>query len=319
MNTQLITRSISQNASATPAERALFEGFVAELVSRGRRQKTIESYRSDWTGLCDWWISSHDTPFSADVMGGETAGAFKTGLMERGMTSATINRKLVFLKRYTDFAKQRGVVAETTAREVRGVEAQVQIPRRPRALSDIELRRFIKEIELRAHLRDQAIIFTLLETGLKVSELCELRREQIGLGTRTGLVRLDADTRGRARRVEIGPLARRKLRAWFDERGDHDGPIWDGERGSLTANAVQRMIRKFCSFAHVKVSPQVLRNTFAQSFLILSRGDLVGLADVLGHECLETTRLYVAEEGERQPPVRVHGLARPVALIGGRV
>jgi site-specific recombinase XerC len=74
----------------------------------------------------------------------------------------------------------------------------------------------------------------------------------------------------------------------------------------------------------VKVSPQVLRHTFAEAFLAEFQGDLVGLADVLGHECLETTRLYLArhkqaeatnlEVSERSVRVGV----RPVALRGGR-
>jgi len=255
-------------------------------------------------------------PFSVDVINEDTAADFKRHLVERSMTPATINRKLVFLKRYTDFARLAGRLDERRARAVRRVEAAPLAPRRPRGLSDIELRRFLKEVDARAIVRDQAIIFTLLQTGLKVSELVSLRREQIGLGAKSGLVRLDADARGRARRVDIGPLARRKLRAWFDERGDHDGPIWDGERGPLTANAVQRLIRKYCAFANVHVSPQVLRHTFAAGFLMDSHGDLVGLADALGHECLETTRLYItAQETASAPSVR--GL-RPVALSGGR-
>jgi site-specific recombinase XerD len=304
------------NALATADENALFAAFVADLVARGRKPKTVESYRSDWSGLCDWWNSSHGRPFSVDEMGEETAAEFKKSLVARSMTPATINRKLVFIKRYTDFARAAGRLDEKRARAVRRVEAAVAAPRRPRGLSDIELRRFLKEVDVRAVIRDQAIIFTLLQTGLKVSELVSLRREQIGLGAKSGIIRLDADARGRARRVDVGPLARRKLRAWFDERGDHDGPIWDGERGPLTANAVQRLIRKYCLFANVRVSPQVLRHTFAAGFLMESHGDLVGLADALGHECLETTRLYVAAQ-ESTPTPAIRGL-RPVALSGGR-
>lgn len=301
---------------ASDSENELFAAFVADLLARGRADKTVESYRSDWLGLCDWWNSTQDRPFSVDVMGTETAAEFKRSLVERKMTPATINRKLVFLKRYTDFARSQGRLDDVTARAVRKVEAAPAAPRRPKGLSDIELRRFLKEVEARAATRDQAIIFTLLQTGLKVSELVELRREQIGLGAKSGLIRLDADARGRVRRVDVGPTARRKLRAWFDERGDHDGPIWDGERGPLTANAVQRLIRKYCQFANVRVSPQVLRHTFAAGFLMESQGDLVGLADALGHECLETTRLYMAAQ-ETAPAPAVRGL-RPVALSGGR-
>ncbi len=94
-----------------------------------------------------------------------------------------------------------------------------------------------------------------------------------------------------------------------------------GERGPLTANAIQRIIRKYCAFAKVKVSPSILRHTFANAFLA-DDGDVVALADVLGHESLETTRLYLSNGSNNAGPNPLDSTnpdrpQRPTVLVGG--
>ena len=68
-------------------------------------------------------------------------------------------------------------------------------------------------------------------------------------------------------------------------------PLFVGDRGRLTSNAVQRILRKYCAFARVDAAPHVLRHTFAAAYWARTH-DLIGLAEILGHENVETTRVY---------------------------
>ena len=68
-------------------------------------------------------------------------------------------------------------------------------------------------------------------------------------------------------------------------------PLFVGERGRLTSNAVQRIVRKYCTFARVDAAPHILRHTFAAAYWSRTH-DLVRLAEILGHENVETTRIY---------------------------
>jgi integrase len=124
----------------------------------------------------------------------------------------------------------------------------------------------------------------------------------------------------RIRRLNITGIAKRKLRQYIIYRGRATGLVFLGERGPLTANAIQRIVRKYCAFAKVKVSPSTLRHTFANAFLARD-GDVVALADVLGHESLETTRLYLSAESEAAgfSAVSAHdvGTLRPMVIAGG--
>lgn len=300
----------------TEPEATRFAGFVNELRRRGRAPKTIGSYRSDWIGFTDWHLESKGEAFTIASLSAEAAEQYRDYLVAKEMRPATVNRKLVFIKRYAQWALGRNAIDALTYDEIRGVAPVAQGPRKPRSLSDIELRRFLREVERRASRRDQAIVYTLLETGLRVSELVGLNVDQLTLGARRGCIVVE-DVRHhntRYRRLSLGGMARRKLRSYIIERGDHPGSLFVGERGPLTANAVQRLLRKYCAFAKVKVSPSILRHTFANSFLE-SEGDVVELADLLGHESLETTRLYLNANTETVTPVVGDKPVRPRVIF----
>lgn len=312
----------AEQGRCTPEEAMRLQAFVEDLRKRGRAPKTVESYRSDWSGFAEWYRQHEASPFDLQAVDGGLVEEWREHLQTAGMRPSTINRKLVFLKRYASWAQAAGDIEAVQVADVRSVDAVAQATRRPKGLSDLELRRFLREVDRRGSRRDQAIVYTLLETGLRVSELVSLEMSQLVLSSRKGCVVLDEHKHGssRERRVAIGALGRRKLRSYLEERGNDEGPLLMGERGPLTANAVQRIVRKFCRFAKVKVSPGTLRHTFATTFLAESDGDLVALADVLGHESLETTRLYLngGDEGMPTPPDGGNGV-HPVAIPGGLV
>ena len=68
-------------------------------------------------------------------------------------------------------------------------------------------------------------------------------------------------------------------------------PLFVGERGRLSVNGVQRVVRKHATFARVDATPQLLRHTFAFGFWARTR-DLVDLAEVLGLESVDSVKIY---------------------------
>ncbi|MCB9543150.1 MAG: tyrosine-type recombinase/integrase [Myxococcales bacterium] len=313
-----MTASIERSGEARPcteAERIRLAAFIGDLAARGRADKTIAAYQSDHAGFAEARAHEDGAPFDAARLDAAAVADYIARLAAGGARPATINRKLVFVKRYADWLGAHEVIDRATVAAVRAVRPVAQGPRRPRGLSDLELRRFLREVERRGSPRDEAIILVLLSTGLRVGELVELEVASVDIGGRRGMVLVE-DTRGLLprRRLPLAPEARRALGRYLDERGAAAGPLFQGERGPLTANAIQRIVRKYRAFAKVEASPGTLRHTFARAFL-QSEGDLVELADLLGHESLDTTRLYLARppataRPDTPPP-------RPRVLAGG--
>jgi site-specific recombinase XerD len=148
--------------------------------------------------------------------------------------------------------------------------------------------------------RDRVIIILLLQTGLRVSELRDLRCEDVVL-TAGPHVRC----RGKGRKERCTPLTRETvsvLRAWFTERaGVPAAPAFTSRRDTtLSRDAVERLIAKHavaastvCSSLRTKrVSPHVLRHTTAVS-LLRAGNDRAVIALWLGHESIETTQTYL--------------------------
>lgn len=151
-------------------------------------------------------------------------------------------------------------------------------------------------------LRDKAILEVLFSTGLRVSELVKLNRDQIDFNT------LEFGVIGKGRRPRVVFLSERAagwLDRWLRSREDNWLPVFirfsgtksaiteDGEAMRLTTRSVQRIVDKYCRKAHlpIKISPHGLRHSFATD--LLSNG--AGLRDVqemLGHKSIATTQIY---------------------------
>ena len=158
------------------------------------------------------------------------------------------------------------------------------------------------QLSSKTGLRDKAILEVLFSTGLRVSELVSLNRDQIDIKSREfGVI-------GKGRRPRVVFLSDRAaewLDRWLVSREDKWRPVFirfagkkpnllsDGEEMRLTTRSVQRIVDKYSKKAHlpIKISPHGLRHSFATD--LLSNG--AGLRDVqemLGHKNISTTQIY---------------------------
>jgi len=150
-------------------------------------------------------------------------------------------------------------------------------------------------------LRNKAILELLFSTGLRVSELVALNRNQINLKTRElGII----GKGGRARVVFFSKRAISWLGRYLVARDDHYRPLFirysgkkdlatGDEKMRLTARSVQRMVEKYRKKARISVraTPHVLRHSFATD-LLFHGADLRSVQELLGHKNIATTQIY---------------------------
>jgi integrase/recombinase XerD len=147
--------------------------------------------------------------------------------------------------------------------------------------------------------RDKAILLTLLDTGLRASELCALRIGDVDM--KTGKVTIRPGVEGKAkgrkgRTVYLGKSARRFLWRYLTEREDEtdpDEPLFVGKYNRpMNRDGLRQLLGSLGEKVQVlKCHPHRFRHTFAITYL-RSGGDLFTLKSLLGHSTLEMVEHY---------------------------
>lgn len=150
-------------------------------------------------------------------------------------------------------------------------------------------------------IRDRAILELLFSTGLRVSELVKLNRDNINFERREfGVI----GKGGRARVVFVSDRASQWIENYLKKRKDNLKPLFirysgkvieenNGEKMRLTARSIERIVKKYVRLARLPVDATVhtLRHSFATDLLI-NGADIRSVQEMLGHKNISTTQIY---------------------------
>ena len=150
-------------------------------------------------------------------------------------------------------------------------------------------------------IRDKAIMELLFSTGLRVSELCKLNRDQINLE------RKEFGVIGKGQRARVVFLSDRatiwlerylakrtdQSKALFIRYSGNQEPTENMEKLRLTTRSVQRIVEKYVRKARlpIKITPHGIRHSFATD-LLMNGADLRSVQELLGHKNVSTTQIY---------------------------
>jgi integrase/recombinase XerD len=171
-------------------------------------------------------------------------------------------------------------------------------------------------------LRDRAILETLFSTGLRVSELTKLNRDQIDLERKEFGV---MGKGSKPRVVFLSAEAVAWIKRYLASRSDMFKPVFirysrgvdtakDGEKMRLTPRSIEMAVAKYsrmCGIA-VKTTPHTLRHSFATD-LLSAGADIRSVQEMLGHESIRTTQVYthVTDRQLKEVHRAFHGRKKP--------
>jgi integrase/recombinase XerC len=271
---------------------------------------TLRNYLSDlrhFAAYCERsWGEGEEEPRPYDPAAVATPAitAYRSHLRTAlGLKPATINRRLVTLKRYFGWARETGITSSDPAKVVRLVPS---VPKAPRHLDDREEAALVAAVARYGTPRDRALLVTALHTGLRAEELCGLRREHVKLGRRSGHLEVYGK-RNKHRVVPLNSTARETLEEYMEGLPEGAPCLFPSRKGGadqdgasklapITPRALSYIVSRYAALARVEdVSPHDLRHRFG--YRMADKVPLHRLAQIMGHDSLDTTMTYVKGTG----------------------
>ena len=267
----------------------------------GLAKATLDSYRSDLGRLAGWLAENQHEPL-LDVR--ETTLSGFIAHLSRQTRATSQARYLSTLRRFYRWQLGRGrIIADPTLK----LANPARPSRLPKAMSEKQVETLLAapDLETPLGLRDRAMLETLYATGLRVSELVNLKLHEINLND--GVLRA-LGKGSKERLVPLGQLAIDWITHYLNEarpeilHGQQSDDLFVTARGAaMTRQAFWQLIKRHALVAGIapaRLSPHVLRHAFA-THLLNHGADLRVVQLLLGHSDISTTQIYTHIARER--------------------
>ncbi len=293
-----------QKNSTNPLLHPIKEYLTHLQFERRLSANTLASYKNDLYKYAEYlYANESKTTFNHILT--EDIENFLKSVQEihidkntiRKRKSASVSRLMSTLRGFHIYLRHQGINLEDPTYGIPLPKMQRKIPS---TLQVEEIERLIEAVDIskRFALRDKAIIGLLYASGLRVTELINLKL--INLSMEEQLVRIF----GKGNKERIVPVSPKTLN-WIGEyincsrqrlakKGKSKGILFLNNRGSkITRMSIWNILQKYAKIAEINknVSPHVLRHSFA-THLIEGGADLRVVQELLGHTDISTTQIY---------------------------
>jgi len=280
----------------------LLERFRHYLwLERGLSDNTIQSYTSDLRLFANWL---HDQGLTLSEASSENVLSYLASRVQQGVSARTTARLLSSLKRFYTLLSREGFVSVDPT-------ALVDAPKTgrplPDSLSESQIEKLLAapDPDTAEGVRDRAMLELTYSSGLRVSELVNLRVQQLNLSA--AVLRVTGKG-NKERLLPIGDLAVEHVDCYLQSARlemlkSQQGTdfLFVTRRGAgLTRQAFWYRVKKYALDAGIRqaMSPHTLRHAFA-THLVNNEADLRVVQMLLGHSSISTTQIYTHVAAER--------------------
>lgn len=289
------------------------EDFLKWLYEEGRDEKTIKAYKTSISQFTTWLMQTIGKKELADVKPIDIKEFISYLKHRQNRSQATINKTTAALKTYFGYLSENGYIADNpvTRIKIQKVQQSQQSKGVTKWLTKEEQQRFITYVELEKNefkrLRNLAIIDLMLYCGLRVSEVEELKIEDVKINGNVEIT-IREGKHGKYATVLMVEKHSKNLRKWLKYRQALTYHIYTespylfvSERsGKLTSRGIQVMVNKYAGLAHMEqVNCHRFRHSYCKN-LADAGVNIQTIASLARHENINTTRIYVENSHEER-------------------
>lgn len=278
------------------------ENFLDYLENEKRLSKnSLDAYLRDIRSFEKYIKEEKNVPLTEVT--NPTVVSYVMDLREEGKSPSTINRKMASIRALYKYYQEKGYI---TANPVVNVKAP-KVERKEieyLSLEEVDTLLNIPDETLKGK-RDKAILELLYATGIRVNELIAANLEDINL--RIGFFTCPGEY-GKARIVPLGRPAKKALETYLDVARDmyvknnrDEKALFVNYTGKrMTRQGLWKLLKTYGKKADLeeRITPHILRNSFAVH-MVQNGADLKSLQELLGHEDLAATQIYLSATKNR--------------------
>lgn len=251
--------------------------WILEQKYQEYAQTTLNQYRANVQKFIDWL--PEDEQLTKDTM-----LKYKMYLGEVAGSTSSINTWIVEVNKFLKWLDQKDLCLKKIKMQSKQSNEEV--------LSVADYKRLLRFAKRNGDHQLYYIMKILAMTGIRVSELRYFKVENLGSNY------IDAFNKGKERTIIVRQDLMRELKKYAKEQGIKEGFLFPSTvvRGKMVnISTIWRHMKRIAGQAKVKknkVHAHSFRHLFAQVFLNTYSNNITELADILGHNSLDTTRLY---------------------------
>jgi integrase/recombinase XerC len=275
-----------------------FDFYLVE--ERGHSETTANNYCNDIKQLVKKYNDLND---EFKLYSEEHITKFLTDL---DVKPRTRNRKMYSIKKFYKFLNKKNKIKHSPATELEGVKEASG--KKPIFMTKKEIKSFLKVVDSddsNSAMRDRAIIYTMIYTGLRASEICNLKISDIDF--ENSLLEVVKGKGNKNRTIPLHNEAKRYILDYIDtdrESGrvrDKDALFLSNRGRGVGYRTVQRLVKSYLEQSSVdkKITPHKLRHTFGYIFYTKTK-DIKMLQEILGHASINTTQIYTHLDNEEK-------------------
>ncbi|MBQ7097226.1 MAG: site-specific tyrosine recombinase XerD [Clostridia bacterium] len=272
---------------------ALKERYFAYLeTTRNSSQNTIISYKRD---IREFAEELEKKNIGIENVSGATILDYLVTLQKNGKSASTVSRNLASIRSFFHYLQNEKIVSQDPTFNIHSLKAERKLPQ---VLTGEEVERLLNQPDTRdaKGCRDKAMLELLYATGMRVTEMIELKMSDVDM--EVGYINCNQGKKMRV--IPVYSIAKKAVKTYietarsqFVKDSSEDNLFVNYSGTKMTRQGFWKIIKQYAAAANIKkdITPHTLRHSFA-THLLENGADLRSIQEMLGHADISSTQVY---------------------------